>query len=207
MPRGAVQSGDKGGGRREGSYVKKLLAVVSTLAWLATVPYCATVPITDDVPHFLQLSERVFRGAHPRSWGELARRWEGRTVHVVQLCFPSECDDDGARSVGFQVHALSIDPRTDPRIPSQYLNVLAEPDAEVMTKIEAIVRGIPRDPDGIYFFHCVHGNDRTGLVAALYRVFVQHWEPQRAFDEMVANGFHPALTGLTSYWMRHVAWR
>ena len=33
------------------------------------------------------------------------------------------------------------------------------------------------------FFHCEHGNDRTGLIAALYRVEVQGWTWQSALSE------------------------
>ena len=39
------------------------------------------------------------------------------------------------------------------------------------------------------FIHCHHGEDRTGLVVALFRVEVQHWTPKAAFDEMIKYGF------------------
>ena len=45
------------------------------------------------------------------------------------------------------------------------------------------------------FVHCAHGNDRTGLVVALYRVRYEGWKPLAAHDEMVAKG-HNGVDGL-----------
>ncbi len=39
------------------------------------------------------------------------------------------------------------------------------------------------------YFHCTLGRDRTGLVAALYRVFVQHWTAAKAYKEWTDMGF------------------
>ncbi len=39
------------------------------------------------------------------------------------------------------------------------------------------------------YFHCTLGRDRTGLIAALYRVRVQNEDPQKAYDEWVGLGF------------------
>jgi protein tyrosine/serine phosphatase len=33
------------------------------------------------------------------------------------------------------------------------------------------------------YLHCEHGVDRTGLVAALFRVQIENWPPQKAFEE------------------------
>lgn len=38
------------------------------------------------------------------------------------------------------------------------------------------------------FIHCEHGKDRTGLIAALYRVLYEQWTPQAAHDEMTSLG-------------------
>jgi tyrosine-protein phosphatase SIW14 len=39
------------------------------------------------------------------------------------------------------------------------------------------------------FIHCQFGKDRTGLVAALYRVLYQNWKPQQARNEWIQMGF------------------
>jgi protein tyrosine/serine phosphatase len=37
--------------------------------------------------------------------------------------------------------------------------------------------------------HCKHGLDRTGLVAAMYRIVAQGWSKQAALDEMEHGGY------------------
>lgn len=48
------------------------------------------------------------------------------------------------------------------------------------------------------YVHCEHGIDRTGLLIALYRVYVESWKSQDAYDEMVDMGhgaFRQLFTG------------
>jgi protein tyrosine/serine phosphatase len=44
--------------------------------------------------------------------------------------------------------------------------------------------------------HCKHGRDRTGLMVGLYRVFMDHWAPEKAYEEMLATGFRTNLKAL-----------
>lgn len=39
-------------------------------------------------------------------------------------------------------------------------------------------------------FHCEFGKDRTGMVAAAYRILVQKWPVEKAKQEMMEHGFH-----------------
>src|SRR5262249_32668428 len=41
------------------------------------------------------------------------------------------------------------------------------------------------------FFHCAHGCDRTGVMAAIYRMEVDGWPPSEAAEEMRAFGCSP----------------
>lgn len=50
------------------------------------------------------------------------------------------------------------------------------------------------------FIHCKHGEDRTGMVVGLYRVFKEQWTPSQAYEEMLDLGFHPALWALDDYY-------
>jgi tyrosine-protein phosphatase SIW14 len=49
------------------------------------------------------------------------------------------------------------------------------------------------------YVHCLHGQDRTGLIVGLYRVLHEGWEPRAAYGEMLSIGFHKALFPLNSY--------
>ena len=48
--------------------------------------------------------------------------------------------------------------------------------------------------------HCLHGEDRTGLIIGLHRVFHEGVSPAKAYAEMLANGFHKALVFLNHYY-------
>jgi tyrosine-protein phosphatase SIW14 len=50
--------------------------------------------------------------------------------------------------------------------------------------------------------HCLHGQDRTGLIVALHRVRSEGWPKWRAWEEMVDHGYHRVLLRMTLYfWM------
>ena len=50
------------------------------------------------------------------------------------------------------------------------------------------------------FVHCQHGQDRTGLIVGLHRVWHDGWTPAAAYKEMLANGFHKVLVFLNHYY-------
>ena len=47
--------------------------------------------------------------------------------------------------------------------------------------------------------HCKHGEDRTGLIIGLHRVYADGWTPEAAYQEMLDLGFHPVLYYLDHY--------
>ena len=52
-----------------------------------------------------------------------------------------------------------------------------------------------KEAEGPVYFHCLHGVDRTGWMASMYRVMMQGWDVNQAMKEMYDNGFHR-----WSYW-------
>ncbi|MVW87419.1 phosphatase domain-containing protein [Pseudomonas sp. PB101] len=59
-------------------------------------------------------------------------------------------------------------------------------DADVLKALRAITSA---EAQGPVLMHCKHGSDRTGLMAAMYRVVVQGWSKEEALDEMTQGGF------------------
>jgi len=49
------------------------------------------------------------------------------------------------------------------------------------------------------FFHCAHGKDRTGTMAALYRIEVDGWSNDEAIEEMLAFGYNTMYRDLIDY--------
>jgi protein tyrosine/serine phosphatase len=75
---------------------------------------------------------------------------------------------------------------TQVQIPLQTVHV---DDADMIQSLRAIQTAQEKGP---VLIHCKHGLDRTGLVAAMYRIVVQGWSKQAALDEMEHGGFGDA---------------
>ena len=59
-------------------------------------------------------------------------------------------------------------------------------DSDVLAALKAIKEA---EANGPVLMHCKHGSDRTGLMAAMYRVVVQGWSKEDALNEMTLGGF------------------
>lgn len=69
-------------------------------------------------------------------------------------------------------------------------------DKNVVAVLQAI-----RDAEKPVLLHCMHGADRTGLMAAMYRMAEQGWSREAAIDEMLNGGFgfHTMWDNITDY--------
>ena len=76
--------------------------------------------------------------------------------------------DSGIRLVRVPINTWSID------------------DAKVLRALQAI-RAAERQ--GPVLIHCMHGADRTGVVAAVYRMALQDWDKDSARQEMLRGGY------------------
>ncbi|WP_426203699.1 dual specificity protein phosphatase family protein [Pseudomonas sp. TWP3-1] len=59
-------------------------------------------------------------------------------------------------------------------------------DSDVLKTLRAIQAA---EATGPVLMHCKHGSDRTGLMAAMYRVVIQGWSKEDALSEMTQGGF------------------
>ena len=59
-------------------------------------------------------------------------------------------------------------------------------DSDVLAALRAIQEA---ETNGPVLMHCKHGSDRTGLMAAMYRVVIQGWSKEDALNEMTLGGF------------------
>lgn len=62
-------------------------------------------------------------------------------------------------------------------------------DTKVIRVLRAIRDGQQR---GGVLMHCKHGQNRTGILAAMYRVVFDGWSREQAMAEMLEGGFGPA---------------
>lgn len=66
-------------------------------------------------------------------------------------------------------------------------------------KVEQIMQalGIIKDSKGTILIHCWHGSDRTGIIAAAYRIVFQDWSKEQAIEELKDGdfGYHTIIYG------------
>ena len=86
---------------------------------------------------------------------------------------------------------------------SKPLSAFKPPHHSTVDEILEIISDSKRYP---LFLHCKHGEDRTGMIAGLYRVEYQNWSPQDAYEEMKNLGFHKVLVALTHYFKRRTGY-
>ncbi|MGZ6210365.1 MAG: fused DSP-PTPase phosphatase/NAD kinase-like protein, partial [Syntrophales bacterium] len=113
----------------------------------------------------------VYRGATPTGDGLRALARE----HVKTLvCLSSEAPyTKTAQELGLRVEHLPLSPFKTPSRETilRFLDITTDPSAKPV------------------FFHCLQGEDRTGVMAAVYRMQVQGWSEEMAFAEMKEFGF------------------
>ena len=67
-----------------------------------------------------------------------------------------------------------------------------EPSQEVMNKTLEFLNSPEAKP---VLVHCKHGQERTGVAIACWRVANQGWSAEKAYQEMKAHGFRPFRYG------------
>ena len=102
---------------------------------------------------------------------------------MVKLNTQDEASDKAAVTLGMKLNYFPIDTMQQ---------LITGPDSAAMSN------AVARIGPGTYV-HCEHGQDRTGEVVGFYRL-KEGTNAATAYAEMLKNGFHPALFGLTRYW-------
>lgn len=136
------------------------------------------------IQNFKEFSPGIFRGGQPvtpEDW--LGLRNLGIT-QVIKLNEIYEGSDAPGQAAGMQLFHSPI---------STGEQTLLEPDLDAIRDVIGFIR------PGT-FIHCSHGQDRTGLVVALFRVWIQRWPIEAARKEMIACGYHKILFGLEKAW-------
>jgi protein tyrosine/serine phosphatase len=129
------------------------------------------------------VSGNVWRSAQPKRLLEwLHFRDTLKVKRVVKLNFESESSsDDLAKSLGLEVHPVYI---------------------EIGTKVslDSIERAVDIMSLGDTLVHCTHGQDRTGIVVAFYRVRHDAWTVRDAWVEAKENGMNEDLLDIDFHW-------
>lgn len=148
------------------------------------------------IPNFHPvIVDKVFRSGQPyllSHWQELRTRG---VKTIVKLNFPCEGTDTGAAKYGIKVLDFWMPPS------SLFQAIFGSPDDDL---VAATIAAVCDEGNWPLLLHCLHGQDRTGLVAAQFRVIKQNWPIAQARGEMLMMGFHPELIDLDRVWLRFV---
>lgn len=164
------------------------------MKWLAAtviaglmIVSCSTRPhsvVIDGVPNLSEVSSGVWRGGQPTIAGWSHLKNIGVT-NVIKLNPEEEASDKDAYVFGMQIRYLPVSLM-------QQLGMSTIPKDYFHEAISSVHPGT--------YIHCYHGQDRTGLFVAMYRVQRDGWTKHFAQSEMEQMGFHEELRGLAHYW-------
>jgi hypothetical protein len=147
---------------------------------------CASAPAPHGVPNFAVVDYNIYRGGQPTAQGWEYLKTLGVT-NVVKLNDESEGSDAYACLVGMTINRFPI----------------SLSDQLFYLKHREMVWGAVDAITPHTFIHCQHGQDRTGLVVACYRIDTVGYDRHTidaAQQEMLAHGFHKSLFGLWNFW-------
>lgn len=74
------------------------------------------------------------------------------------------------------------------------LDVFNPPTEAQVRQFISCVSGSKTQP---VFVHCLHGQDRTGTMVAMYRIDREGWAADQAYQEMLQDGYRPMFFVLT----------
>jgi len=141
----------------------------------------------DGLPNLARIEPDLYRGAQPEPEGFAALEEMGvRTI--VNLRW-GRSDRDEICCAGLLDDAFEL-----VEIPM----IASRPDVEKTRAFLAVATDPAKRP---LLFHCRHGADRTGAMAAAYRIVAQGWAAEDAIFEMTSGGFgfHPVFKGLPEF--------
>lgn len=163
-------------------------------SWFAVLGLtaCATVFKPDPkapIPNFYKVEDGIYRGGQPDVAGVLYLKSLGIKT-VIDL--NDDLDSWQKESINLSMNYINL----------AYVPMSGFLYPKAIDVDKALAALAAKDNRPIYI-HCLHGQDRTGLMIGIYRVEVEGWSKEKAHEEMMEHGFHPELVPLEAYfWMR-----
>jgi protein tyrosine phosphatase (PTP) superfamily phosphohydrolase (DUF442 family) len=127
------------------------------------------------VENAARIADGVYRGAQPDAAGLKALKELGVRTVVSFRSHHSERKE--AEALGLEVVEIPMQADIESEPPT---------DADVRRFFEVVLDPAKRP----VYFHCAKGKDRTGTMAALYRMEVDGWSNEDAIAEMERFGYH-----------------
>ena len=125
------------------------------------------------ISNFGQMDERFYRGARPKQKDFQSLKDLG-IITIIDLTDNTPEERGYAEAVGLKYVNIAIPDKKDPS------------DAQVAQFLRVV-----NDPaTGKFYVHCAGGRHRTGVMGAIYRFNVYHWNLDQAYNEMLKFDFY-----------------
>lgn len=138
-----------------------------------------------------KVANNVYRGPRPTNMGELTALGVKHIMNLEVGWF--EFFHQGAKRELDMAHFAGVEcyhlPMSDWFFPS---------DASIRNKLAIIDVKAKAAP---IYVHCLHGEDRTGLICAAYKVTRLGWDIDQAIQEMLDLGFHKVPYDIPFGWL------
>jgi protein tyrosine/serine phosphatase len=146
------------------------------------------------ISNFGQMDERFYRGARPKERDFAALKELG--IHtVIDLTDNTEKEKGYVEAQGMKYVNIAIPDKRDPS------------DEQIAEFLKLV-----NDPEtGKFYVHCAGGRHRTGVMGAVYRFNVYHWNYDQVYQEMLdfdfytSNGHGGQKTYVENYAQRMLA--
>jgi protein tyrosine/serine phosphatase len=122
-----------------------------------------------ELSNFYRLSDELYRSKQPDDEDMVALQRMG--IRSVLNLRKYHSDKDDAEGTQLMLYHIPVNAgEINDRFVVSALQVVAEAEKPLL-------------------IHCWHGSDRTGVVAAMYRMVFQDWPRKQAIDEFVNGGY------------------
>ena len=135
-----------------------------------------------DIPRFSAVDRGLYRGGQPTEQGFQSLKKKGIKT-IINLRAEDDSEAAVVQNLGMNYVYIPV-PRVLP---------WSRIRPGVIAKFFELADNPANHP---IFFHCQGGVDRTGALAAFYRIAVQRWDAERAYEEALNIGMRPFHAGL-----------
>ena len=176
---------------RRGARGLMAVALPSRLCGQTTARHWAEPVDLAGVPNLHRVTPLIYRSAPPSAEGfhNLAKIGVKTVINLRRTV------DDSPLAVGTGLALIHI------KITTRH--VTDGNGAKIALALRALRDA--QSPAGPVLLHCTHGADRTGIIAALWRMLYQGWSRDQALEELQQGGFgfHAVWINIPQY-LRHV---
>lgn len=160
-----------------------------SLSLLISLMGCATPQLSGAIPNFHEVDPGIYRGAQPA--GDQFNGLKEMGIRTILKLNTENLDEERAAASTAGIKLVEVP-----------LSGVFAPSDQDVEKALSVVEDPSFQP---VYFHCQHGADRTGLLAALHRVNKDGWSPARAHEEWTAYGHSRFLFLMDQYFKKKTA--